>query len=50
MAKVELKQMENKVNIQGTLMDNTLENKVDKNGRKYLSGTLEVMKPKREED
>lgn len=43
MAKVELKQMENKVNIQGTLMDNTLENKVDKNGRKYLSGTLEVM-------
>lgn len=43
MAKAELKQMLNKVTIQGTLMDNTLENKVDKNGRKYLSGELEVM-------
>lgn len=43
MAKEDLKQMLNKVTIQGTLMDNTLENKVDKNGRKYLSGTLEVM-------
>ena len=43
MAKAELKQMLNKVTIQGTLMDNSLENKVDKNGRKYLSGELEVM-------
>jgi hypothetical protein len=39
----ELKQMLNRVTVQGTLMDNTLENKVDKNGRKYLSGELEVM-------
>lgn len=39
----ELKQMLNRVTAQGTLMDNTLENKVDKNGRKYLSGELEVM-------
>ena len=43
MAKEDLKQMLNRVTIQGTLMDNTLENKVDKNGRKYLSGELEVM-------
>ncbi len=39
----ELKQMLNRVTLQGTLMDNSLENKVDKNGRKYLSGELEVM-------
>lgn len=39
----ELKQMLNRVTIQGTLMDNSLENKVDKKGRKYLSGELEVM-------
>lgn len=39
----ELKQMLNRVTVQGTLMDNTIENKVDKNGRKYLSGELEVM-------
>ena len=38
-----LKQMLNKVTLQGTLMDNTLEIKVDKNNRKYLSGELEVM-------
>ena len=43
MAKQELKQMMNRVTIQGTLMDNTLEIKVDKNSRKYLSGELEVM-------
>lgn len=43
MEKKELKQMLNKVTIQGTLMDNTIEIKVDKNGRKYLSGELEVM-------
>lgn len=43
MAKEELKQMLNRVTIQGTLMDNGIENKVDKNGRKYLSGELEVM-------
>ena len=34
----ELKQMLNRVTLQGTLMDNSLENKVDKKGRKYLSG------------
>lgn len=39
----DLKQMLNRVTIQGTLMDNTIENKVDKEGRKYLSGELEVM-------
>lgn len=39
----EFKQMLNRVTVQGTLMDNSLENKVDKNGRKYLSGELEVM-------
>ncbi len=43
MAKEDLKQMLNRVTIQGTLMDNSLENKVDKNGRKYLSGELEIM-------
>ena len=43
MAKEDLKQMLNRVTIQGTLMDNTIENKVDKKGRKYLSGELEVM-------
>ena len=43
MAKEDLKQMLNRVTIQGTLMDNSIENKVDKNGRKYLSGELEVM-------
>ena len=43
MAKQELKQMMNRVTIQGTLIDNTLEIKVDKNSRKYLSGELEVM-------
>ena len=43
MAKEDLKQMLNRVTVQGTLMDNTLENKVDKKGRKYLSGELEVM-------
>ena len=43
MAKEELKQMLNRVTIQGTLMDNTIEVKVDGKGRKYLSGELEVM-------
>lgn len=43
MAKDNLKQMINRVTLQGTLMDNSLEVKVDKNGRKYLSGELEVM-------
>lgn len=43
MAKEDLKQMLNRVTVQGTLMDNTLENKVDKKGRKYLSGELEIM-------
>lgn len=43
MAKEDLKQMLNRVTIQGTLMDNTIEVKVDKNSRKYLSGELEVM-------
>lgn len=43
MAKEELKEMLNRVTIQGTLMDNTIEVKVDGNGRKYLSGNLEVM-------
>lgn len=39
----EFKEMLNRVTVQGTLMDNTIENKVDKDGRKYLSGELEVM-------
>jgi len=43
MAKEDLKQMLNRVTVQGTLMDNSIENKVDKNGRKYLSGELEIM-------
>lgn len=43
MAKEDLKQMLNRVTVQGTLMDNSLENKVDKKGRKYLSGELEIM-------
>ena len=43
MAKQELKQMLNRVTIQGTLMDNTLEIKVDKNSKRYLSGELEIM-------
>ncbi len=43
MAKTELKQMRNAVNIRGTLMDNTVELKVDSKSRKYVSGELEVM-------
>lgn len=42
MAKAELKQMTNRVTIQGTLMDNTIEVKVDSKGRRYLSGSVEV--------
>lgn len=42
MAKTELKQMTNRVTIQGTLMDNTIEIKVDSKGRRYLSGSVEV--------
>ena len=42
MAKTELKQMTNRVTIQGTLMDNTIEVKVDSKGRRYLSGSVEV--------
>ncbi len=37
------KQMFNRVTLQGTLMDNTLEVKLDKSGRRYLSGHVEVM-------
>ena len=42
MAKQELKQMINRVTIQGTLMDNNIEIKVDSKGRRYLSGPVEV--------
>ena len=42
MAKTELKQMLNRVTIQGTLMDNNIEIKVDSKGRRYLSGAVEV--------
>ena len=42
MAKQELKQMINRVTIQGTLMDNNIEIKVDSKGRRYLSGPIEV--------
>ena len=42
MARTELKQMTNRVTIQGTLMDNTIEVKVDSKGRRYLSGSVEV--------
>ena len=42
MAKQELKQMVNRVTIQGTLMDNNIEIKVDGKGRRYLSGAVEV--------
>ena len=36
-SKEDLKQMLNRVTVQGTLMDNSLENKVDKKGRKYYT-------------
>lgn len=42
MAKESLKQMVNKVTIQGTLVDNHVEVKVDSKGRRYLSGAVEV--------
>ena len=42
MAKQELKQMINRVTIQGTIMDNNIEVKVDSKGRRYLSGPVEV--------
>lgn len=42
MAKEELKQMINRVTVQGTLMDNGIEIKVDSKGRRYLSGPIEV--------
>ena len=42
MAKEELKQMINRVTIQGTLMDNNIEIIVDSKGRRYLSGPVEV--------
>lgn len=37
------KQMFNRVTLQGTLMDNNMEVKVDRNGKKYISGPIEVM-------
>lgn len=43
MASKELKEMANEVTIQGTLLNNTVAIKVDKNGKRYLSGELEVM-------
>ena len=43
MAKEDLKQMMNRVTIQGTLMDNNVEIKVDPKGRRYVSGQVEVM-------
>ena len=42
MAKQELKQMINRVTIQGTIMDNNIEVKVDSKGRRDLSGPVEV--------
>ena len=42
MAKEELKQMTNKVTIQGVLVDNHMSIKVDNKGRRYLSGAVEV--------
>lgn len=42
MAKEDLKQMNNRVTIQGTLMDNGVEVKVDSKGRRYISGSLEI--------
>src|SRR5574344_2369809 len=42
MEKQDLKQMVNKLTIQGTLMDNNIEIKVDSKGRRYLSGPIEV--------
>lgn len=42
MAKEELKQMTNKVTIQGVLIDNHMSIKVDNKGRRYLSGAVEV--------
>lgn len=43
MTKEENNQMINKATIQGTLMDNNIEIKVDSKGRRYLSGQIEVM-------
>jgi len=43
MAKENLKEMMNRVNLQGTLVNNSVEMKVDKNGRRYISGQLEIM-------
>lgn len=42
MAKEELKQMTNKVTIQGVLVDNHMSIKVGNKGRRYLSGAVEV--------
>ena len=42
MAKEDLKQMTNRVTLQGTLMDNNLSMKLDGQGRRYISGDLEV--------
>lgn len=39
----DFKEMRNSVMLQGTLVDSTVENKVDRNGKKYLSGVLEIM-------
>lgn len=42
MAKEALKQMDNRVTLQGTLIDNHIAIKVDSKGRRYLSGAVEV--------
>lgn len=42
MAKEELKEMTNRVTIQGTLMNNNIEVKVDSKARRYLSGSIEI--------
>lgn len=39
----EFKPMLNRVTVQGTLMDVSIDTKIDKSGRKYLSGEIEVM-------
>lgn len=38
-----LKEMSNKVTLQGTLLSNSIEIKTDKKGKRYISGEVEVM-------
>jgi len=43
MAEKTLKEMTNRVTLQGTLLNNTVANKSDKSGRIYASGEIEIM-------